>query len=151
MAGAAGPPHDVGMTSRIRRTLRDLLVLGVAMVALGALLSVSTTSATATVGRTKSREGACRSGPGDWDLQVKARPHRRIRIRFEVDDVGRRQRWQVFIANKGHRVAAATRRSGRDAEFQVTRRARNRKGRDRIRAAAVNPRTGSLCVARLRF
>jgi hypothetical protein len=139
------------MTRRIRRSLRGLLVIGVALVAVAALLSVATTSATATVGRTKDREGNCRAGPGTWDLQVKARPHRRIRIRLEVDDVGRRQRWQVFIANKGRRVAAVTRRSGRSGEFQVTRRARNRKGRDRIRAAAVNPRTGSICIARLRF
>jgi hypothetical protein len=148
MAGAGEPPHDVHTTSATRSLLRRLLVVGVAVVALGALLSVPT--ANATVGRTKDREGSCR-GPGTWDLQVKARPRHRIRIRFEVDDIGRRQRWQVFIANKGHRVAAVTRRSGRSGEFQVTRRARNRKGRDRVRAAAVNPRTGSICVARLRF
>jgi hypothetical protein len=149
MAAGYVPPHDVHMTSRSRSLLRRLLVVGVAVMALGALLSVPTASAT--VGRTKDREGSCRAGPGTWDLQVKARPHRRIRIRFEVDDVGRRQRWQVFIANKGKRVAAVTRRSGRSGEFQVIRRARNRKGRDRVRAAAVNPRTGSICIARLRF
>ncbi|MGH3318486.1 MAG: hypothetical protein ACRDO0_20250 [Nocardioidaceae bacterium] len=137
------------MTSATRSLLRRLLVVGVAVVALGALLSVPTASAT--VGRTKDREGSCRAGPGTWDLQVKARPHHRIRIRFEVDDIGRRQRWQVFITNKGHRVASVTRRSGRSGEIQVTRRARNRKGRDRVRAAAVNPRTGSICIARLRF
>ena len=149
MAGACEPPHDVHMTSATRSLIRRLLVVGVAVVALGALLSVPTASAT--VGRTKDREGSCRAGPGTWDLQVKARPHRRIRIRFEVEDVGRRQRWQVFISNKGHRVASVTRRSDRSGEFQVTRRTRNRKGRDRIRAAAVNPRTGSICIARLRF
>jgi hypothetical protein len=149
MAAAHNPPHDVYMTSRFRRLLRRLLVVGVAVVALAALLSVPT--ANATVGRTKDREGACRAGPGDWDLQVKARPHRRLRVRFEVDDIGRRQRWQVFVSNRGHRVASVTRRSGRSGEIQVTRRTRNRKGRDRIRAAAVNPRTGSICIARLRF
>jgi hypothetical protein len=149
MAGSCRPPHDVHMTSATRSLLRRLLVVGVAVAALGALLSVPTASAT--VGRTKDREGSCRAGPGTWDLQVKARPRHRIRIRFEVDDIGRRQRWQVFMSNKGHRVAAVTRRSGRSGEFRVTRRARNRKGHDRVRAAALNPRTGSICIARLRF
>jgi len=136
------------MSSRIRRTLHGLLVIGVALVATAALLSVSTTTATATVGR--DREGNCRAGPGEWDLQVKRRPHRRLRVRFEVDEVGRRQRWQVFMNANGHRIASVTRRSGRDAGFQVTRRIRNTRGRDKVRVAAVNPRTGSICRARMK-
>jgi hypothetical protein len=148
MAGRHRPPHHVGMRSRIPRTLRGLLVIGVALVAVAALLSVSTTSATATVGR--DREGNCRAGPGEWDLQIKRRPHRRLRVRFEVDEVGRRQRWQVFMSANGHRIASVTRRSGRDADFQVTRRIRNTRGRDKVSVAAVNPRTGSTCRARMR-
>lgn len=148
MAEGHGPPHDVGMSSRIRRTLHGLLVIGVALVAVVALLSVSTSTATATVGR--DRDGNCRAGPGEWDLQVKRRPHRRLRVRFEVDEVGRRQRWQVFMTANGHRIASVTRRSGRDADFQVTRRTRNTRGRDKVRVAAVNPRTGSICRARMR-
>jgi hypothetical protein len=148
MAEGHGPPHDGGMRSRIRRTLHGLLVIGVALVAVAALLSVSTSTATATVGR--DREGNCRAGPGEWDLQVKRRPHRRLRVRFEVDEVGRRQRWQVFMNANGHRIASVTRRSGRDADFQVTRRTRNTRGRDRVSVAAVNPRTGSVCRARMR-
>jgi hypothetical protein len=148
MAGAHSPPHDVHMTCGIRRTLRGLLVIGVALVAVAALLSLSTTSATATVGR--DREGNCRAGPGEWDLQIKRRPHRRLRVRFEVDEVGRRQRWQVFMNANGHRIASVTRRSGRDADFQVTRRIRNTRGRDKVSVAAVNPRTGSSCRARMR-
>ena len=148
MAEGDGPPHDVGMSSRIRRTLHGLLVIGVALVAVVALLSVSTSTATATVGR--DRDGNCRAGPGEWDLQVKRRPHRRLRVRFEVDEVGRRQRWQVFMTANGHRIASVTRRSGRDADFQVTRRTRNTRGRDKVRVAAVNPRTGSVCHARMR-
>jgi hypothetical protein len=141
--------HAEHMRSRIRRTLHGLLVIGVALVAVGALLSVPTT-ATATVGRTKDREGSCRAGPGEWDLQVKRRPHRRLRVRFEVDEIGRRQRWQVFMSANGHRIASVTRRSGGDADFRVTRRTRNTRGRDKVRVAAVNPRTGSICRARMR-
>ncbi len=148
MAEGHGPPHDVGMSSRIRRTLHGLLVIGVALVAVVALLSVSTSTATATVGR--DREGSCRAGPGEWDLQVKRQPHRRLRVRFEVDEVGRRQRWQVFMSANGHRIASVTRRSGRDADFRVTRRIRNTRGRDKVRVVAVNPRTGSVCRARMR-
>jgi hypothetical protein len=148
MAGGHSPPHDVGMRCRIRRTLRGLLVIGVALVAAAALLSVSTTSATATVGR--DREGNCRAGPGEWDLQIKRRPHRRLRVRFEVDEIGRRQRWQVFMSANGHRIASVTRRSGRSGEIHVTRRTRNTRGRDKVRVAAVNPRTGSICRARMR-
>ena len=147
MAGAREPPHDVHMTSATRSLLRRLLVVGVAVVALGALLSVPTASAT--VGRTKDREGSCRTGPGEWDLQVKSRPHRRLRVRFEVDEIGRGQRWQVFMSANGHRIASVTRRSGRDADIQVTRRTRNTRGRDKVRVAAVNPRTGSICRARM--
>ena len=46
MAGGPGPPHDGDMRSRTLRLLRRLLVVVVAVMALGALLSVPTASAT---------------------------------------------------------------------------------------------------------
>jgi hypothetical protein len=112
---------------------------------------MSAPTASATVGRSVSRDGNCRAGPGEWDLNVKRVGVRRLRVRFEIDDIGRGQRWQVFVASNGHRVAAVSRSSGSSADVSVTRFTRNRKGHDRIRAAAVNPGTGSICRARLRF
>lgn len=146
------------MQSRTRRILRGICVTGVALVAVLPLLAGSTTTtatATSTAGvmalRSVEHEGRCRSGPGEWELRVHARAGRRLRVEFRVDKIAPRQRWNMFMAANGHRLASVTRRSGTSGHVKVIRFTRNRQGRDRIRAAAVNPRTGSTCVGRLRF
>ena len=151
------------MTSRTTRLIRRLGATGVAVVALGPLMPAAatadvplaasgTTASSATFRRTVDREGRCRLGEADWDLKAQSRAGRRIYVEFEVDDTPRGQRWQLFVAANGHRIAAVTRTSpGPSTGVQVSRLTRNRPGRDRIRAAAVNPRSGNTCRARLRF
>jgi hypothetical protein len=162
------------MRSRTRRTLRHHWVAAVAAVALGPLLATTPAAAGANAAtnvqpattvqpvaaftstlatrRTVSREGVCRQGAADWDLKVRRYAGGRLYVEFEVDDIPRGFRWQLFVADNGRRVAAVTRRSlGPALGVQVARLTANRAGRDRFRAAAVNPRTGNTCVARLRY
>jgi hypothetical protein len=145
------------MKSRTTRLLRSVALTVAGAVALGPLAPVAADAAppaaaamvVASPGYTE-RDGRCRFG-GEWQLDVERMPRGRIRIDFEVDEVGRRQRWQVFVSNNGRRVAAATRFSRVVGEFQLRRRTLNRRGRDRIAASAVNTRTGNRCSGFIRF
>ncbi|MDQ4085060.1 MAG: hypothetical protein M3165_04505 [Actinomycetota bacterium] len=145
------------MTSRTTRPLlRRLCAAGVAAVALTPLLPAAATGSTATpftaaTARTVEREGQCRQGPGEWDLKVRRHPGGRLYVEFEVDEIPGGRRWQLFMADNGRRIAAVTRISNSSRGVQVSRLTRNRPGRDRIRAAAVNPRSGSTCRGQLRF
>jgi hypothetical protein len=159
------------MTSRTIRLLRAVSVGCAAAVALGPLApptaatatedSAPVTTATAgpasvliaplAVGRDVERRGQCRIGPGEWELEVTARPRRRLRIDFSVHDVARRKKWSVFISDNGRRVAAVNRRTRLDGDFQVRKATRNRRGVDRVWATAVNARSGARCTGHLRF
>jgi hypothetical protein len=146
------------MTSRTPRSFRRLCVAAVAVVAVAPLVpaaasaDVATTAASATFRRTVERDGACRFGSADWDLKAQRRAGGRVYVEFEIDDTPRGQRWQLFVAADGRRIAAVTRTSvGLARGVQVSRLIRNRAGRERIRAAGVNPRSGNTCRGRLRF
>jgi hypothetical protein len=151
------------MSPHLTRLLRSITVTSVAVVAFGSLAAAPSQSGgdaglrvtaddlapVATVRR--EREGDCRTGPGEWALKVRRASRHRIRINFSVDEVGQRQRWQVFVGDNGRRILAVTRTTNRSGEFQIERFTRNRRGRDRVAASAVNPRTGAVCNAHLRF
>jgi hypothetical protein len=147
------------MKSRHTSLRRRAALAGVALAALAPFAAVpgagasetATTTATAAAQRSLEREGRCRRGPATWELKVKTVLRGRLRIDFRVEDVRPRQRWQVYVARNGRRLAAVTRRSTASGNFEVRRRARNLRGRDRVRASAVNPRTGVVCSARMRF
>jgi hypothetical protein len=117
-----------------------------------ALVSTSPAAATTVLASAAKRQrlGRCR-GAGIWQLDVERAGRRRMQVEFEVDNVGNRQRWQVFVSANGRRLAAVSRWSGSSGEFEVNRFSRNRRGRDRVAAAAVNTRTGNRCTGRLRF
>ena len=145
------------MKSRTTRLLRSVALTAVAAVALGPLApaaagAASPASAAMVVASPGylERDGRCRFG-GEWQLDVERMPRGRIRIDFEVDEVGRRQRWQVFVSDNGRRVAAATRFTRLGGDFQIRRRTLNRRGRDRIAASAVNTSTGNRCSGFIRF
>ena len=145
------------MTSRTTLRLRRLCAAGVAAVALAPLLPTAATGSTgaapfaSVTTRSVEREGQCRQGPGEWDLRVRRRAGGRLYVEFEVDEIPGGRRWQLFMAHNGRRIAAVTRVSNASRGVRVSRLTRNRAGRDRIRAAAVNPRSGSTCLGRLRF
>jgi hypothetical protein len=113
---------------------------------------METVTLTSLARRTAVREGDCRGGRGDWDLKVRRRSGGRLYVEFEIDEIPRGSRWQLFVAHNGRRVAAVRRISrGFVLGVQVSRYTRNRSGHDRFRAAGVNPRSGSTCVGRLRY
>ena len=148
------------MTSRTTRSVRLLAAASAAVLAQGLLVPTATatsaeeTAATASalaVRRVAEREGQCRSGPGEWELKVRRRPRHRLKIEFKVDEIIGGQRWQIFVSDDGRRVAAVSRVSTASSGVRVRARTRNRRGRDRIVASAVNSRNGNTCTGRLRF
>jgi hypothetical protein len=144
------------MSLRTAHVLRAVSVACAAAVALGPLAppptaTASEAAATLVVGRDVERKGQCRRGPGEWELEVTSRAHRRLRVDFSVHDVARRKKWTVFISDNGRRVAAVPRRTRLDGDFQVRKRTRNRRGPDRVWATAVNSATGGSCTGHLRF
>ncbi|MEX2439584.1 MAG: hypothetical protein WD739_06860 [Actinomycetota bacterium] len=93
-----------------------------------------------------SRRGAC-SGPSVWKLSV-ARDAGRLTIRFLVRGGKADQRWNVFISDNGERVFTGSRISGAGGYFAVRADTRDRAGRDRIKASAVNTVSGESCRGR---
>ena len=141
------------MTARNSHLVRRLLAGGVALTALIALLPMWSAHAGEALfsGRRVERSGDCRSGNAQWDLKAKRLAGGRIYIEFEVDQIPRGARWQLFVSDNGRRIAAVNRTAHTSKGVQVSRVTRNRSGRDRIRAAGVNPRRGTSCFGRLRF
>lgn len=137
-------------------SLRGIAVTAAALVAWSGLAVPTTADAaapalSALTGRSIERSGSCKVGQATWDLDVQAYPRRRLRIEFEIDEIRRGERWNVFIARNRRRVLSATRRATVTGEIRVVRFTRNRAGRDRVRAVGVNPRTGNSCSASVRF
>ena len=144
------------MTSHLSRLLRSVTVTGVAVMAFGSLAPAPAAPpgddfAPVSMTVRRERDGECRVGPGEWQLRVRRMSRGRNQITFQVEDVVRRQRWQVFLGVNGRRVLAASRRTNRFGQFQVEKFTHNWRGRERVAASAVNPRTGARCDARLRF
>ena len=143
------------MTSRtLPRPVPRLLALGVALIALVALLPMSSAHAQSSSlrsRRTVERAGQCNSGSAKWDLKAKRAPGGRIYVEFEVDSIPRGSRWQLFVSQNGRRIVAANRTARTSRGVQVNKVSGNRNGKDRFHAAAVNRRTGTSCFGRLRF
>jgi len=142
------------MTSRIDpRPVHRLLTVAVALTALLALLPMASAHAQSSSlhKRTVDRAGRCGSSNAHWDLKTKRVAPGKIYVEFEVDSIPRGSHWQLFVSQNGRRIAAVDRRATTSRGVQVSRVVANRDGRDRIRAAGVNPRRGTRCFGHLRF
>lgn len=90
------------------------------------------------------RRGSC-SGATDWKLKLD-HDDGRIEVEFEVDQNRSGERWRVVLRRDGNRVFKGVRTThGRSGSFEVERKIRNPAGPDRIKARAVNLRTGEVC------
>ena len=96
------------------------------------------------------RRGSC-SGSTDW--KIKAKPDDgRIEVEAEIDSNRNGQTWRWGLRHEGNVAAkgqSTTRRPS--GSFEVERHTRNAAGTDSFRFRAVNPRTGQVCVARVRL
>lgn len=123
--------------------MRKLAGLGLAALATAVIL-VSAVPAAAGDGREVIRTGNC-SRASDWKLKVKP-DDGRIETEYEVDQNRVGQRWRVVLRRDGvvfFRAIRTTRAPS--GSFEVEVRPRNRPGRDRITARAVNLRSGEVC------
>jgi hypothetical protein len=142
------------MTSRIDpRPVHRMLTVAVALTALLALLPMASAHAQSSSlrSRTVERTGRCGSSNAHWDLKTKRVAPGKIYVEFEVDSIPRGAHWQLFVSQNGRRIAAVDRTAHTSKGVQVSRVTNNRHGRDRIRAAGVNPRTGTSCAGHLRY
>ena len=90
------------------------------------------------------RRGNC-SGATDWKLKLDL-DDGRIETEFEVDQNRSGQRWRVVLKRDGNRFFKGVRTThGRSGSFEVERKTRNPAGSDRIKARAVNLRSGEVC------
>jgi hypothetical protein len=115
--------------------------------ALGLVLLLSTP---ALAGGQVERRGDCVSGPGEWRLVVQPEGPRSLRVRFELKDVESGQTWQVFLSDNGVGIFAGTNVAD-DGDLRVRKLTRDRPGRDRISATAVNVDSGATCGGSVRF
>jgi len=123
--------------------MRKLGGLGLAAIVTAVVL-VSAVPAAAADDREVIRTGNC-SRASDWKLKLKL-DDGRIETEFEVDQNRNGQRWRVVLRRDGavfFRGIRTTRPPS--GSFEVERRPVNRAGRDRIRACAVNLRSGEVC------
>jgi hypothetical protein len=123
--------------------MRKLVGLGLAAIVTAVVL-VSAVPAAAGDDREVIRTGNC-SRASDWKLKLKL-DDGRIETEFEVDQNRNGQRWRVVLGRdkavffRGIRTTRPP-----SGSFEVERRPVNRAGRDRIRARAVNLRSGEVC------
>lgn len=106
-------------------------------------------SAAAPAGPVEER-GGCVGGPGRWRLVVQRETPKTLRIRFELKDVESGEAWQLFLSDNGIGIFSATKVAKND-EVRVRELTRDRAGRDRISATAVNMDSGVTCGGSLRF
>jgi hypothetical protein len=101
-------------------------------------------------GDERIRQGSC-SGGTDWKIKAK-HDDGRIEVEAEVDSNRAGQTWRWTLRHDGD-VAARGRSTtaGRSGSFSVERRTRNAAGVDAFAFRAVNPRSGEVCVARVRL
>ena len=107
-------------------------------------------SSPASAGGPGERRGDCVGGPGHWRLVVQREGARNLRVRFEVKDVTSGQIWQLFLSDNGVGIYSAT-ETVDDGTFQVRKVTRDRAGRDRISATAVNADSGATCAGVVRY
>jgi hypothetical protein len=136
------------MTTTTRRSSRlSRLIQACLTVAL-----VTVVGAAAPVPASPSRthqHGSCQ-GSGHWTL-IARQLVGRVRVTFTVADVDPRETWQVFLSDNGVRIKATSRVSAPEGSFRVRTPTRDRRGRDHLRATAVNVHDGGSCQASLSF
>ena len=90
------------------------------------------------------RRGSC-SGSTDWKLKLD-HDDGRIEVEFEGDQNRNGQRWRVLLKRDGNRFFKGVRTThGPSGSFEVERKTRNPAGSDRIKARAVNLKSGEVC------
>ena len=96
------------------------------------------------------RRGAC-SGSTDW--KIKAKPDdNRIEVEAEIDSNRNGQNWRWKLKHNGSVSARGTSTTrGPSGSFDVERRTVDAAGTDRFVFRATNPRSGEVCVARVRL
>jgi hypothetical protein len=119
-----------------------------AMLALAALVAavglVGAAPAVASGDADIIRRGSC-SGSADWKLKLDL-DDGRIETELEVDQNRTGQRWRVVLKRDGNRFFKGVRTThGRSGSFEVDRKTRNPAGPDRIKARAVNLKSGQVC------
>ena len=124
--------------------IRSIRVVALAL-GLTLLLSIP-----AQAGGPVERRGDCVGGPGGWRLVVQREGPGTLRVRFELKDVVSAQTWQLFLSDDGVGVYSGT-KVAVDGELRVRKVTRDRAGRDRIAATAVNVDSGATCGGSLRY
>jgi hypothetical protein len=123
--------------------MKRLVTLGLAALA-AAVALVAAMPAAASGDNEVLRTGNC-SGSSDWKLKLDF-DDGRIETEFEVDQNRNGERWRVVLKRDGRRFFRDVRTThAPSGSFEVERRLRNRAGKDRIVARAVNLRTGEVC------
>jgi hypothetical protein len=94
--------------------------------------------------------GSC-SAATNWRLTIK-NDDRRLEVQFEVDANRIGQTWNVSMFDNSTRFFSGSRvTAAPSGSFEIEKRTANRPGADRIRAVAMNPKTGERCSAALTF
>jgi hypothetical protein len=94
--------------------------------------------------------GSC-SAASNWKLKVK-NDDRLLDVQFEVDANRVGQTWAVTMSDNNTRFFSGSRvTSAPSGSFEIAKRIANRPGTDRIRAVAINSRTGERCSAALAY
>lgn len=125
----------------IRSILVGALVLGLAL--------LMSTPASAGGGQVEQR-GDCVGGSGEWRLVVQREGPNSLRVRFELKDVVSGETWQVFLSDNGIGIFSGTKVAD-EGGLRVRKLTRDRSGRDRISATAVDMDSGATCGGSLRF
>jgi hypothetical protein len=115
--------------------------------ALGLSLLLSTP---ASAGEPVEQRGDCVGGRGEWRLVVQREGPRTLRVRFELKDVVSGETWQVFLSDDGVGIFSGTKVAD-GGDLRVRKLTRDRAGRDRISATAVDMDSGATCGGSLRF
>jgi hypothetical protein len=115
-----------------------------------ALIVASLVSTSASAAGPGERHGNCVSGPGEWRLIVQREGPSTLRVRFELKDVVSGETWQVFLSDDGVGIFSGTKVAD-GGDLRVRKLTRDRAGRDRISASAVNMDSGATCGGSLRF
>jgi hypothetical protein len=121
-----------------------------AIVSLASILAFSSLLAAPAAASPAERRGDCVGGAGRWRLVVQQERPATLRVRFELRDAVAGQSWQLFLSDNGTGIYSATAVAD-DGELRIRTTTRDRSGRDRIAATAVNIDSGATCAGSVRF
>lgn len=124
----------------IRSIRVGALVLGLALLM----------STPASAGAPVEQRGDCVGGSGEWRLVVQREGPNSLRVRFELKDMVSGETWQVFLSDNGVGIFSGTKVAD-EGGLRVRKLTRDRSGRDRISATAVDMDSGATCGGSLRF